>query len=294
MADITTAFVKKFEANIQLTVQQLESYFQDKVTIKQISPGAKLYMDYIGEFTPQLIVGRNSDTPCLIPDHSRRRINARTFVSSTLIDPPDAERALSDPASQYMTGFRAGFMRKIDIDLAAAAIGNAYSVVGEDLTETAVPLPATQIVSEAGTVGMTLQKIRHALLMFNRNDVPTEEPKWLALSAQAIYDLQGEVELTEAEQGALKIITSGEVAKVFGFKTVMSNRLAISAGLIRSNFAWVRSGLGLGMIYDIKTKLTTRDDKNHAVQPWMSMDFGATRLQEKLVVEIQSYETATP
>jgi len=294
MSDITTAFVKKFEANIQLTVQQLESYFQDKVTIKQISPGAKLYMDYVGEFTPQLITGRNSDTPCLIPDHSRRRINARTFVSSTLIDPPDAERALSDPASQYMTGFRAGFKRKIDIDIAAAAIGTAYSVVGEDLTETGIDLPATQIIAETGTVGMTLQKVRETLLIFNRNDVPTAEPKWLALSAQAIYDLQGEPELTEAEQGALKIITSGEVAQVFGFKTVMSNRLAVTAGLIRSNFAWVRSGLGLGLIYDIKTKLTTRDDKNHAVQPWMSMDFGATRLQEKLVVEIRSYESATP
>jgi len=294
MSDITTAFVKKFEANIQLTVQQLESYFQDKVTIKQISPGAKLYMDYIGEFTPQLVTGRNSDTPCLIPDHSRRRINARTFVSSTLIDPPDAERMLSDPASQYMIGFRAGFKRKIDIDIAAAAIGDSYSVVGEDLTETAIPLPATQIVAETGTVGMTLQKVRQALLIFNRNDVPEDEPKWLALSAQAIYDLQGEVELTEAEQGALKIITTGKVAEVFGFKVVMSNRLAISAGLIRSNFAWVRSGLGLGMIYDIKTKLTTRDDKNHAVQPWMSMDFGATRLQEKLVVELRSYESATP
>jgi len=294
MSDITTAFVKKFEANIQLTVQQLESYFQDKVTIKQISPGAKLYMDYIGEFTPQLVTGRNSDTPCLIPDHSRRRINARTFVSATLIDPPDAERMLSDPASQYMIGFRAGFKRKIDIDIAAAAIGDSYSVVGEDLTETAIPLPATQIVAETGTVGMTMQKVRQALLIFNRNDVPVDEPKWLALSAQAIYDLQGEVELTEAEQGALKIITTGKVAEVFGFKVVMSNRLAISAGLIRSNFAWVRSGLGLGMIYDIKTKLTTRDDKNHAVQPWMSMDFGATRLQEKLVVELRSYESATP
>lgn len=294
MSDITTAFVKKFEANIQLTVQQLESYFQDKVTIKQISPGAKLYMDYVGEFTPQLITGRNSDTPCLVPDHSRRRINARTFVSSTLIDPPDAERALSDPASQYMTGFRAGFKRKIDIDIAAAAIGDSYSVVGEDLTETAVPLPATQIIAETGTVGMTLQKIRAALLIFNKNDVPVDEPKWLALSAQAIYDLQGEVELTDAEMGALKIITSGQIADVFGFKTVMSNRLAVTAGLIRSNFAWVRSGIGLGMIYDIKTKLTTRDDKNHAVQPWMSMDFGATRLQEKLVVEVRAYETATP
>lgn len=292
MADISTAFVKKYEANIALLVQQMESAFMDKVTIKQITPGQKLYIDYVGTFTPTKITSRNADTPISIADHSRRRIVAETFVTATLIDQWDAERMLSDPAGIYLQGFRAGFKRKIDTILGTQAVGTSYSVESEDETETAITLPASQKVAESGTVGMTLEKIRNALLIFNENDVDPEEAKWLALSPQALYDLQGEPELTLAEQNALRVINDGKIEKAFGFNLVMSNRIPISAGLIRSNFAWTRNGIGLGMIYDIKTELSKRPDKNNNVQPWMSMDFGVTRLQEKLVVEVQGYEAA--
>jgi hypothetical protein len=136
---------------------------------------------------------------------------------------------------------------------------------------------------------MTLQKVREALKILNTNDVALITPKFMALSPQAIYDLQGEPELTDAESMALKVIQEGKIDRAFGFNLVMSNRLSIASN-IRSNFAWTQDGIGLGLIQDLETSLTIRNDKNMARQPYMSMDFGATRLQEKLVVEVQGYE----
>jgi hypothetical protein len=68
----------------------------------------------------------------------------------------------------------------------------------------------------------------------------------------------------------------------------MSNRLSTTSN-ITSNIAWTQDGIGLGFVQDLQTDLSIRYDKNLSRQAWMSMDFGATRLQEKLVVEIQAY-----
>jgi hypothetical protein len=52
-------------------------------------------------------------------------------------------------------------------------------------------------------------------------------------------------------------------------------------------YAWAKTGVSLGIGADIKTRLTERDDKSYAVQPYCSMSLGAVRVEEEKVVEVQ-------
>lgn len=282
------AFRKQYEAAFRLLVQQEASKFSDKVWVYPMSSN-KAYVNFVGSLNVVKRTGRNAPTVFQDAAHTKRRIIAETWdVPAILIDEPDQIRMIADPASIYARAQRAAIRRKYDNLIMAAAIGNAYSA-DEDDTETAVPLPATQKILETGTVGLTLQKITQALEIFHTNDVDPDVEKWMALSPKGLTDLLNEPELTIAEQNALRMVNEGKVERVRGFNMVLSNQLAI-AGNIRSNVAWVQEGICLGVIYDIKARAEENMNYNYSTQVWASFDAQATRMQEKLVVEIQSYE----
>jgi hypothetical protein len=74
-----------------------------------------------------------------------------------------------------------------------------------------------------------------------------------------------------------------------GFQFIHSERLAVQAATAtnRRCFAWVKSGLHLGIWNDLTVDVSQRKDK--AGLPWqvyVYMTMGATRTQEKKVVEI--------
>jgi hypothetical protein len=215
-----------------------------------------------------------------------------TFDYSTLVDRNDILRMGTDPTNDYLKAFRAGYNRFMDEQILSQAIGNRYAVSGDDETETSTALPATQIVAETGTAIMSLAKIRAALKIFNQNDVPPEEEKMLALTPQAIDDLLNEPEVIDSQVTmiALSSIQDGKIMKLFGFNIFMTNRLPAAVANIKGHVAWVKNGVCLGIMKDIESRVTEESQFNFSVQLWMSMDFGVTRMQEKQVVKIQSYE----
>ena len=288
---IPTSFIKTYEQNIQLLVQQLETQFRDKVFVKPLS-GQKHYVDFIGTATPAKRTASAAPTVHTNIAHSRSRIMPETYDLATLVDRNDIMRMGTDPTNDYMKAFRAGYNRFIDETILAQAIGSRYAVTTDDETETATALGAGQTVAETGTAIMSLAKIRSALKIFNANDVPPEEEKMLALSPQAIDDLLNEPEVidSQATMIALNAIQDGKIMKLFGFNIYMTNRLAAAAANIRGHVAWVKNGVCLGIMKDIESRVTEESQFNFSVQLWMSMDFGVTRMQEKQVVLIQSYE----
>lgn len=284
----SVAFQKQYEAVFRLLVQQEASKFENKVWVYPMS-AAKAYVNFVGSLNIQKRAAQHAPTIYQDAPHSKRRIIAETWdVPAILIDQPDQVRMIADPASIYARAQRAAIKRKIDQQLMAAAIGTAYSA-DEDEAEAAVVLPATQKITEAGTVGLTLAKITQALEIFHTNDVDPDVEKWFALSPKGLTDLLNEPELTVAEQNALRMVNEGKIEFVRGFRMVLSNQLPITSN-IRSNVAWIREGLCLGMIYDVKARAEENMNYNYSTQVWASIDFGTTRMQEKFVVEVQSYE----
>ncbi len=76
-----------------------------------------------------------------------------------------------------------------------------------------------------------------------------------------------------------------------GFRFVISNRLSVTAADVRSCFAFVRSGLELGVGQDVMARIEERPDKSFSTYVYYCMTIGATRLEEEKVVEVLVDET---
>ena len=291
---LTNAFIKTYSDNIRLLTQQMVNQFRDKVIIHNIV-GQKYYVDYVGTSKPKKRAGSTAPTAHSTMAHSRRRIMSDTFDDSKLVDRNDIMRMGTDPTNPYMQAMKAGYERLMDEILMTAALGTAISVSGSadgsnDESETNVTFPSTQIVSESGTIGGTAQKLKDTLLKFNVNDVPQDEKKFLAFSPYFLNDLLSEPDMSLADREALNIIRTGSIKEAFGFTCLMTNRLPAAVANIRSAVAWTRAGLTLGITEEVLSRVTEESQFHFAIQLWMSMDLGATRMEEKLVVAVQSYE----
>jgi hypothetical protein len=53
-------------------------------------------------------------------------------------------------------------------------------------------------------------------------------------------------------------------------------------------YAFAKGAIGFGRIEDVTVRLTERSDKNYAWQPYVSMDLGASRVEDEGVVEVAS------
>jgi len=102
---------------------------------------------------------------------------------------------------------------------------------------------------------------------------------------------EGETEVTSSDYNTVKAFVQGEVDTFMGFTFIRFERLA-KASTTRSCLAWSRSGLLLAVGMDIMTDISERKDKSLATQVYACATFGATRMYEEKVVEIQCTESA--
>jgi len=71
----------------------------------------------------------------------------------------------------------------------------------------------------------------------------------------------------------------------------VSNRLA-KTGDIRSCFAWAEDSIKLAVGKDVMARIDERSDKSYSTQVYYCATFGATRMEEAKVVQIDCDEAA--
>jgi hypothetical protein len=79
---------------------------------------------------PRIRSGRNSDTPNLDIDHSKRAVTTITREWGTLVDRKDKVQQIHDPANEYSIAAQNALGRKMDQVIIQAAMGAART--GED------------------------------------------------------------------------------------------------------------------------------------------------------------------
>tara|TARA_R100001460_G_scaffold9939_3_gene23616 strand:+ start:205 stop:531 length:327 start_codon:yes stop_codon:yes gene_type:complete len=99
-AQITTAFVNQFSANVQMLSQQMGSLLRNAVDVETIN-GEKAFFDQVGQAAAVQKTTRNSDTPVMETPHARRQVSLKDFEYADLIDDQDKIRMLIDPTSTY-------------------------------------------------------------------------------------------------------------------------------------------------------------------------------------------------
>jgi hypothetical protein len=88
-----------------------------------------------------------------------------------------------------------------------------------------------------------------------------------------------------------KALVQGEINTFMGLRFHVTTRLAKS-GNIRTCFAWAEDGLKLAVGKDVTSRIDERSDKSYSTQVYYCAQFGATRMEEEKVVQIDCDESA--
>ena len=282
---ITTAFVQQYSNNVQMLSQQKGSLLRNAVDTETVV-GKNAFFDQVGVATAVKRVSRHSDTPQIDTPHARRRVSLVDYEYADLIDNQDKIRTLIDPTSSYAQAAAFAMGRAMDDEIIAAASGTAFT--GET-GSTSTPLPGGQAITESGTDGLTIAKLRNAKEIMDSASVDPSIPRYIVVGPKQISDLLGTTQVTSSDFNTVKALANGEVNQFLGFNFITSNRLTIASSK-RLCLAFAMDGIKLALGQDLMTRIDERSDKGYATQVYVCMSVGATRMEEEKVVTIQAHE----
>ena len=284
-SQITTAFVQQYSNNVQMLSQQRGSLLRNAVDAETIV-GKNAFFEQVGQAVAQKRVSRHSDTPQIDTPHARRRVSMVDYEYADLIDKQDQVRTLIDPTSSYAQAAAFALGRSMDDEIISAISGTAFS--GET-GSTSVVFPSAQKITESGTDGLTIAKLRSAKEKFDSASVDPSIPRYIVVGPKQISDLLGTTQVTSSDFNTVKALANGEINSFLGFNFITSNRLSIASNK-RLCLAFAMDGIKLALGQDIMTRIDERSDKGYATQVYVCMTMGATRLEEEKVVTIESHE----
>lgn len=279
---VTTAFVNQFSSNIQMLSQQMGSLLRNAVDVETVN-GEKAFFDQVGSAAAQLRTTRHADTPLIDTPHSRRMLTLADYEYADLIDDQDKVRLLVDPTSTYARAAASAMGRAMDDVIIAAAFADAST--GKDgSTTTAFDTTNNQIA--AGASGLTLAKLIQAKEILDAGDVDPSIPRYIAVSPKQVTDLLNNTTVTSSDYNTVKALAMGEINSFVGFQFIVTNRLGVDATSNRRVIAWAADGIKLGIGKEPTARIDERADKSYATQVYYAMTLGATRMEEKKVVEV--------
>lgn len=281
----------QFTRNVELLLQQKQPRLNGATnTMSAVGEGAQAVLQF-GEvdmlpINPGTAAGQwKGDTVWSDLEHHQRWAFPSDFALALPIARQDQLRMLTDPRSPYADAMRAAYARKHDDLIIAAALGDAKTGKYDDLQTTA--FDAAQIIDEAG--GLTIDKLITAKEMLIAANNDPSEPRFFACSEKQLSDLLKSEKVQSADYNTIKALVKGDIDTFVGFKFISTERLGLD-GTKRQCFAWVRSALMFCTWLGLESKADVRPDKNYVWQIYMRATIGATRTQEKKIVQVNCVE----
>jgi hypothetical protein len=291
--EITEAFVKQYADNFILKSQQMKSRLEKHVLVDSGIIGASKSVDRIGTQEDQARTVRYGDSPNAADNFERRWIDLSDWEWGKLIDDMDKLKMLADPTSPQIAAGVASLMRRKDKVIIAALGGSARQ--GEGGSATTVALPAAQKIAHGGT-GLTLAKLIAAKGILGRaeafeEDNPNDELVMVCTMEQ-LENLLNDDKVTSADYNTVRALVNGSIDSFVGFKFVRT-QLLTKATYYRECYAYVKSGVTLGLGKDITTELGKRPDKKFIPYAYAKQSIGAVRGEDVKVVQVSCKEVDT-
>ena len=281
---ITTAFVNQFSQNIQLLSQQMGSLLRNTVRQETVT-GEKAFFEQIGSAVAQKRASRHASTPIMDTPHARRMVTMSDYEYADLVDDQDKIRMLISPESTYGKAAAAAIGRAMDDEIIDALGGTAKTGVSGG---TSTALPSGQKIAH-GSAGLTIAKLISAKKIMDQNSVDPSIERYIVVSPEQIEDLLNTTSVTSSDFNSVKALVNGTVDSFMGFKFITSNRLK-DDGTSRLCYAYAREGVVMALGKDVTAKIDPRPDKSYSTQIYYCSTFGASRMQEEMVVEIACNE----
>lgn len=291
--NIPTHFVQQYATSIDLLLQQKGSLLRNAVMTGSHVGKAASPVDQVGavnavkrttRYAPQ---GR-TDTPT-----DRRWVYPVDYdVPPQMVDSFDKLRLINDPKSPFVETAVYALGRGMDDEIVTAFFGDAKT--GETgATTTSFPAGQQVDVSVGGTTsGLNVAKLRNAkkILMANQVDLDND-PIYCVITSTQHDNLLNEIQIISRDYNQTPVLVNGKVQSFMGFNFIVCERLGLDGSSYRRIPVFAKSGMHLGIWGDIRTDISERKDLTGL--PWQvyaTMTCGATRLEEKKVVEIKCSE----
>jgi len=291
--NVTTHFVQQYTTNVQLLLQQKGSKLRGTVSTGSYSGKAAKAVEQVGAVNAQKRTQRHGDTPLISTPSDARWIYPVDYEWADLIDDQDKLRMLIDPQSSYAQNGAYALGRAMDDEIISAFFGTAKT--GENgSTNTSFATGTQQIAvgtGSTGATGLNIAKLREAkkILMENEVDIDNEQ-LFCVITAEQHDDLLNEAQAISLDYNTRPVLVDGRITAFMGFNFVHCERLGVDASSYRRVPVYAKSGVHLGMWNDINTQISERADKGYSTQVYCKGTFGATRTEEKKVVEILCQE----
>lgn len=289
LTNIPNHYTTQFDANWRHLVQQKNSRLREYVTLDSINGKEKSY-NTIDTAVMALINDRSGSTRISDQAMAKRWIRPQQYDTAKLIDEWD-EQLLGEvvlPTSPIVQAHGAAYARTCD-SVIISALGGAAFTGTTGTTSTALPAGQKVAVNyvETGTAansGLTIAKLRRAKFILDANEVDEEEERIIVVSAKQLQDLLRTTEVTSADYNTVRALVDGSLNTFMGFKFRRTQLLGLTS-TVRSCYAYVKSGIVLAE-RGLKTHMDVRTDLSHSLQIRSVASLGATRMEEKKVVEI--------
>lgn len=292
--NVPTHYAQEYASTIELLLQQRGSKLRDTVSFKAIT-GAKAaaVVDQIGSVEA---TKRTTRYPSLTPADTptdRPWVYPSDYDWNDLVDSIDKLRMITDPTSAYAINGAYAMGRAQDREIISSYFGDRKS--GEN-GGTTTSFPAGQQVAvnfgAAGDVGLTVAKLREAKRLLMAAEVDLEmDPLTCVVTAKQHDNLLAEIQVISLDFQEKPVMTEGKVTRFLGFNFKQTELLAVDGSSYRRVPAYAKSGVCLAMWNDITTDISQRKDlAGLPTQVYVYGTFGATRIEEKKVVEIKCAE----
>lgn len=294
---VPTHFVQQYTQNVMMLLQQKGGKLASTVSQQSFTGKGAKAVEQVGLVTPVKNLGRHSDTPLISTPADARWVFPNDYDWADLIDQQDKLRMLIDPLGPYTQNGVNAMRRAQDEEILMAFFSSANT--GENGTvATAFPAGQQVGVNVGGTnSNLNVAKLRAARRLLMAAGVDLEaESIYCAITASDHDALLNEIQVASLDFNSQPVMVDGQVRRFLGINFIPVEfsdttsypqaSAALVSGGVRSVPVWVPSGMQLGMWNDVTVKVAERPDKRHSVQTYISTTVGATRIEEKRVVQI--------
>ena len=317
---IETSFVQRYAQDVQLDLQQSESRLRNIVSVKPDCSGLVEFMDKIGKVSAEKVTSRFADSPILPVKHSRRKVSSQGFDWGTAVVDWDMRRMNYDVIRPYATNAAMAMNRKMDELIIEAAFGTHYGSSDGDMTATTghswddlvASGTASKNKTETGfdvkaaghriandfaysgaqvSIELSPDKLLRARRRLQEQEVETYDQSgvpnlFIICSAKQIEAMLQNEKVQSTDFNDIHALVTGKVNYFAGFQFIRYEGLPLSGGF-EQVLAMHPNALGLCIWADVTARIDELPNKRFLPYVYYKMDMGATRLDEKLMVEIQ-------
>lgn len=298
ITQIPEHYITEYATNWEHLVQQKQSRLREYVTLDIINGKEKSY-NQLASTTMRAITSRAGATTAQNTATAKRWLRETGYDAVDVFDEFDDDLlgSITLPTSEVIRNHAMAYRRTCDQVIIDALGGTAYT--GETGV-TATTLPNTQKVAvnfvapntTGANSGLTLAKLIKAKSILGKNEVDEEDPLILVLSQQQLDDLLNNVtEVKSSDYAQVKALVDGNIDRFMGFKFVRTELCPLNSTTdVRRIYAYAKSGVILGDSGH-KVHMDILPTQSHALQVRTVARLGATRREEKKVVEISCDES---